>query len=73
MTTEQKTLSEFYSLCMSHDWFYSFSDDHSVWKCGQDAQVVINRIRKQGDEFEALYQEFVNYREKDGPVPTRPE
>lgn len=73
MTTEQKTLSEFYNLCLRHDWFYSFSDDQSMWRRGQNQRDEINRVRKQGEEFEALFQEFVSYREKGGTVPTRPE
>jgi len=33
------TLDELRDLCSTHDWFYSFSDDHTVWKRGS-AQIA---------------------------------
>lgn len=35
-------LEEFEELCKVHDWFYDYSDDHSVWKKGEAMQKEIN-------------------------------
>ena len=35
-------LKEFEELCKVHDWFYDYSDDHSVWKKGEAMQKEIN-------------------------------
>ena len=37
------TLDELTELCATHDWFYSFSDDHKVWEKGT---AEISRIRQ---------------------------
>ena len=37
------TLDELKQLCSAHDWFYSFSDDHKVWKKGS---AQISKIRE---------------------------
>lgn len=36
------TLDELTELCAKHDWFYHLSDDHKVWKKGNER---VTRIR----------------------------
>lgn len=38
------TLAEFWAICKSHDWFYAYSDDHSVYLAGNTAELWINAI-----------------------------
>ena len=39
-------LEVFEQKCKSHDWFYEYSDDHSVWQRGKDERYVINEMLK---------------------------
>lgn len=39
----------------THDWFYQFSDDHSVWERGRKESRQINELIKlTGDEGKAI-------------------
>lgn len=48
-----------------HDWYYDYSDDHSVWCRGRDNAQLIGRLRAQAsnaglaDQAEALYLRYV--------------
>lgn len=46
MTYEQK-LAEFRNLVLAHDLFYSYSDDHRVWKKGVASWDAINEASKE--------------------------
>ena len=36
-------LTELERLLKSHDWYYQYSDDHSVWQRGRDQEGEIRR------------------------------
>jgi hypothetical protein len=38
--------SEFAQKIKSHDWYYGYSDDHSVWRRGQAAKRVLLDMHK---------------------------
>lgn len=41
---ETFALEMFDQLCKSHDWYYEYSDDHTVWKKGRAAESkLVNR------------------------------
>lgn len=42
-------LDEYISKLKSHDWFYEFSDDHSVWQRGKAERHDINVLQKELD------------------------
>lgn len=46
------TLEQLTSLCEKHDWFFSFSDDHQVWKkgCAESDRIkeVMFGLQQQG-------------------------
>lgn len=44
------SLKEFYDLLERHDWFYSFSDDHSVWLAGNRRQKELQAIAENGGQ-----------------------
>jgi len=51
------TLETFKSMLETHDWFYSYSDDHRYYKRGSDQRALINKaldeLTEQGLEREA--------------------
>ena len=72
---EQKveTLWEKYERMVSHfDWYYSYSDDHSVWSAGESRRKQIDALRKQlesegqGGEAAALYNKHCPWLNEDG-------
>ena len=53
MTDPQLTIDEYRKLLKRHDWYYEYSDDHSVWKQGQRAELALREIaRSNGGEYE---------------------
>jgi hypothetical protein len=38
------TRSEFGKRLKNHDWYYSYSDDHRVWRAGADSIVNLRRM-----------------------------
>ena len=48
---------EFYRIKLAeHDWFYEFSDDHSVWQSGVAAEArLANAAREGGIEFKRAF------------------
>ncbi len=46
----------------THDWYYDYSDDHSVWRAGQVSWDAIRRLRKQledrGMNTDALFHKY---------------
>lgn len=35
------TVEEFEKLCLDHDWYYEYSDDHRVWTQGKNQRTAI--------------------------------
>lgn len=75
------TLTDYYDMLLNHDWFYEFSDDHSVWKKGRLAQTELQRIASESPEHRKLFNGFndhhfsgplYNGKEKK-PLPERPQ
>jgi hypothetical protein len=50
-------LDEYKQMLASHDWFYHYSDDHSVWKQGQANISRLRAIAKESPEHELAYKE----------------
>ena len=44
-----------------HDWYYDYSDDHSVWQKGRDASEQLRRIAENGQEYKDLRLAFRAY------------
>lgn len=47
---------DFMRLCRNHDWYYSYSDDGSVYRAGVERETkLINKAKALGPEYEAIY------------------
>lgn len=44
MNDVSKQLQELESLLKEHDWYYMYSDDHSVWKKGVEERKIIGEL-----------------------------
>ena len=64
ITIEQK-LENFINALRSHDWFYNYSDDHSVWCRGRDerdslmatAKSMVRTFQANAEEVASLWNE----------------
>jgi hypothetical protein len=52
------SLKEFYQQLKRHDWYYPFSDDHSVYMRGDADRKRIEAIAKQSPAHAALLEGF---------------
>lgn len=46
MIKNKELLSKFQNALQFHDWFFDFSDDHSVWTRGRDARKALVAMAK---------------------------
>lgn len=62
MTTDK--LKEFERALQGHDWYFDYTDDHSVWRRGWDQSVRINELRDEltksgaAEAAEQLWQQY---------------
>ena len=42
----------------THDWFYEYSDDHSVWRRGSDERDVIRKLQEEIDGDYKVWNEY---------------
>jgi hypothetical protein len=54
---------QFLKLLSTHDWYYNYSDDHSVWRRGQAERSAISNAMTDNEELKAVYKQ---YREETG-------
>ncbi len=53
-------------LLSSHDWYYQFSDDHSVWSSGESVKNKIKQLKeKLAAENPTLAESLYNQYKKD--------
>jgi len=52
------TLSQFYDFLENHDWYYQYSDDHSVYSKGSRERVFINKISSESENHRNLLKGF---------------
>ena len=55
------TTEEYFKKLQYHDWFYEYSDDHSVWKKGLDARGELQNLAKESDLFATMFSEYLAY------------
>jgi hypothetical protein len=58
-TAEQ--IREYYSELSVFDWFYDYSDDHSVWTRGNEGKKVLYDKSYDSVDFYTMYREFVKW------------
>jgi len=54
MTPEEEN---YIKLLKSHDWYYDYSDDHSVWRRGSEAYGRLRSMQKNLDPTGAIWNE----------------
>ena len=59
-------------LLKSHDWYYDYSDDHSVWKRGVASRDKINAIRREIDPSGEIWNAIAPENYKVKPIPQKP-
>lgn len=67
-------LKDFEKRLKYHDWYYEYSDDHSVWRAGCKEQNEIRQMMEElkrvemGDEAQGLYDYYCPWIKKGDPV-----
>lgn len=54
-------LQSYYDELANHDWFYEYSDDHSVWRKGSSAQTQLRAKSNKAPEHLSLYNAWSSY------------
>lgn len=49
---------EYRTLLQSHDWYYDYSDDHSVWTRGRNQHVKLQELARKVDPEYVVWEEF---------------
>lgn len=52
------SLADFWDKCDRHDWFYMYSDDHSVYQRGMTAQNELEKIANSSVGLREIYDGF---------------
>ena len=60
-------IEQFYKACAQMDWFYDYSDDHSVWTRGNNRDRELSRIADSSPILEKIYSDF-RYRYTRGEI-----
>lgn len=71
------SLEAYWDLLHSHDWFHEMSDDHNVFKRGEESYTRIRDVAAEAQklglpEYEQLYTQFQAHHYEHGPLPERP-
>jgi hypothetical protein len=56
------TVEEYSKVLEEHDWYFSYSDDHRVWKRGHDQSTYINKLAEQDPALREALQQFLRAR-----------
>lgn len=50
----------------SHDWYFEFSDDSSVWRAGKkNEEALIKEAKEKGPEYEAIFKKYAYANKRD--------
>ncbi len=50
---------DYLKLLKGHDWYYQYSDDHSVWKRGSEAAQRLTTLAKNDAKLKDLYNNYI--------------
>lgn len=56
-----KQFNEYVEMLDHHDWHYDYSDDHSVWRRGNDAYKRITDMAKKDPTYQEILSTFSAY------------
>ncbi len=69
---EQVELGDFWDMLNRFDWHFEHSDDHRVWKAGNENYKRLGQIAQQSEEHQNLFLRFSSAINKAEPRPKRP-
>lgn len=52
-------MDEYIKLLQSHDWFYNYSDDHRVWRAGEEQYKKIMALAKEHDPSFEIFRQYM--------------
>ena len=55
------SLSQFWEILCSYDWYFQYVDDFSVWKRGAESESQVKTIASQSARHQQLFEAFHNY------------
>ena len=55
------SLSQFWEILCSYDWYFQYVDDFSVWKRGAESEKVVKEMARQSDQHQAVYDAHLAY------------
>ena len=56
-----ENIGEYFNRLTNHDWYYNYSDDHSVWKRGNEYRDRLLNTAAEHTTYKKMYNEFVNW------------
>ena len=56
-----ENIGEYFNRLSNHDWYYDYSDDHSVWKRGSANRDRLLNTAAEHPTYKEMYNEFVNW------------
>jgi 6-phosphogluconate dehydrogenase (decarboxylating) len=56
-----ENIGEYFNRLSNHDWYYDYSDDHSVWKRGNEYRDRLLNTAAEHPTYKKMYNEFVNW------------
>lgn len=66
------SLADFNQQCKRHDWFYEYSDDHSVFERGLAERNALRVVARRSPPHDDLYRQWVDHVFQGKPVPVIP-
>ena len=66
------TVKEYYIALCQHDWWYDYSDDHSVWTKGFETNRKLRDISDESQQHKKLWLAFNNWKMGKGEKPNEP-
>ena len=53
------SIVEYYEMLLAHDWYYSFSDDHSVYQNGEkEVRRLMDIAAEKGLDYMRMWKQF---------------
>lgn len=65
-------LKQYWNRLERHDWFYEYSDDHSVWKRGSDYERELMYDARKDKRAESLFEAYRAYMMRGKEKPNAP-
>lgn len=65
-----ENIREYFDELSNHDWYYDYSDDHSVWKRGSANRDRLMNTAAKDSHYKKMYSEFSKWTQQKRERPT---